>query len=137
MNFDPVKVVFWTKHLQDWSVSGTSLIAYCRCQGIGYSTFYAWRKRLASIAADPVVVATSVATAIEPVVAAQVKLASTAKMPNVVTKKAHQPVQLVPVSVGICVKIPGIVLRSPAGWQVNLSDHIDLSSLAQLLRDMP
>jgi putative transposase len=135
MNFDPVKVAFWTKHLQDWAVSGLSLIEYCRHQAIAYSTFYTWRKRLASVTAKPVVTLTDKKT--QPSVAGEMKPVSAFAMVNVAAKNTPKPLLLVPVSMGVTAKPPEIVLRSPAGWQATLSDQMDLSDLAQLLRQMP
>lgn len=137
MNFDPVKVAFWTKHLQDWTVSGLSLIEYCRHQAIAYSTFYTWRKRLASVTAKPVVTLTDKKT--QPSVAGEMQPVSASAMLNVAAKNTPKPLLLVPLSIsmGVTAKPPEIVLRSPAGWQVTLSGQVDLSDLAQLLRQMP
>ena len=137
MNFDPVKLAFWAKHLQDWSVSGLSLIDYCRRQAIGYSTFYTWRKRLDSVTVELAASKTLATTSNHPVVAEEMKPVSTSAMRHVPAKKAINPLQLVPVSIGIAAKAPEIMLRSPAGWQVTIFGHVHLPELAQLLRQMP
>lgn len=42
------KKEFWQNHIQQWQKSGLSQQAYCAQQGIRYTTFGYWRKRLAS-----------------------------------------------------------------------------------------
>jgi len=133
MNFNPLKVAFWTKHQQGWTESGLSLSAYCRREAIGYSTFYTWRKRLASIVVEQsVTLATPV---VKSPVASQVKHASIATIASTPPRPAMKPCKLVPVSVRA--SLPDIVLRSPAGWQVTISSHVDLPALAQLLQQLP
>ena len=91
MNFDPVKLAFWAKHLQNWSVSGLSLIEYCRRQAIDYSTLYTWRKRLDSVTVDTAVSKTLATTSDHPVVAEEMKPVSTSAMRNVAAKNAVPP----------------------------------------------
>lgn len=42
------KKEFWQDHIQQWKKSGLSQQAYCAQQGIRYTTFGYWRKRLES-----------------------------------------------------------------------------------------
>ena len=133
MNFNPLKVAFWAKHQQDWAESGLSLSAYCRREAIGYSTFYTWRKRLASVAVDQSV--TLATLAVKSPVASQVKHASVTAIASTPSRPAMKPCQLLPVS--IRASLPEIVLCSPAGWQVTISRHVDLPALAQLLQQLP
>lgn len=137
MNFDPVKVAFWTKHLQNWPLSGLSLTDYCRQQAIGYSTFYTWRKRLGSATVDTTVVDMS-ATASEPPIKVKVsKPKPLTSVASVSDKPSLKPLQLVPVSIAMTAKPPDIVLRSPAGWQVTIAGSVEFSDLAHLLRLIP
>lgn len=135
MNFNPLKVAFWAKHQQDWAESGLSLSAYCRREAIGYSTFYTWRKRLASVAVDQSV--TLATPAVKSPVASQAKRASGTAIASTSTstRPAMKPCKLLPVS--IRASLPEIVLCSPAGWQVTISRHVDLPALAQLLQQLP
>ena len=133
MNFNPLKVAFWAKHQQDWAESGLSLSAYCRREAIGYSTFYTWRKRLASVAVDQSV--TFATPAVKSPVASQVKHTSLTTIASTSPRPAMKPCKLVPVS--IRASLPEIVLCSPAGWQVTISRHVDLPALAQLLQQLP
>ena len=133
MNYDPIKVALWTKHQQDWAESGLSLSAYCRRAGIGYSTFYTWRKRLNTVPIN--VPATQAVVPKKPTTHSPIKPkliianASTLSLPSI------GPNKLVPVS--IKAPLPEIALHSPAGWQVIISSHIDLPALAQLLLHLP
>ncbi|AZP10819.1 IS66 family insertion sequence element accessory protein TnpA [Undibacterium parvum] len=133
MNFNPLKVAFWTKHQQHWAESGLSLSAYCRREAIGYSTFYTWRKRLASIVIDQSV--TLATPAVKSSVVSQAKHTSLTTIASTSPRPAMKPCKLVPVS--IRASLPEIVLCSPAGWQVTISNHVDLPVLAQLLRQLP
>jgi len=137
MNFDPVKVEFWRRHLQDWPLSGLSLIDYCRQQAIGYSTFYTWRKRLGSAQVDTAVADTSVASPEQPVKAKVSKSKSVTSVTSASDKSSLKPLQLVPVSIAITAKSPEIMLRSPAGWQISIAGSVDFSDLANLLRQIP
>ncbi|MDY7540756.1 hypothetical protein RGU72_21150 [Undibacterium sp. 5I1] len=96
MNFNPLKVAFWTKHQQDWAESGLSLSAYCRREAIGYSTFYTWRKRLASVVDQSVTLATP---AVKSPVASQVKHAAITTIASAPPRPAMKPCKLVPVSI--------------------------------------
>lgn len=133
MNFNPLKVAFWAKHQQDWAESGLSLSAYCRREAIGYSTFYTWRKRLASVAVDQSV--TFATPAVKSPVASQAKRASVTAIASAPSRPAMKPCKLLLVS--IRASLPEIVLCSPAGWQVTISRHVDLPALAQLLQQLP
>ena len=137
MNFDPVKVAFWTKHLQNWPLSGLSLIEYCRQQAIGYSTFYTWRKRLGSASVDTAVANTSVDASDQPAKAKVIKSKPVTSVTSVSDKTSLKPLQLVPVSIAMTAKSPEIMLRSPAGWQISIAGSVDFSDLAHLLRQMP
>ena len=133
MNFNLLKVAFWTKYQQDWAESGLSLSAYCRREAIGYSTFYTWHKRLASIAMDQSV--TLATPAVKLPVASQTKHASVTTIASTSPRPAMKPCKLVPVS--IRASLPDIVLSSPAGWWVTISSHVDLPALAQLIQQLP
>lgn len=134
MNLDPIKIALWAKHLQDCSVNGTPVVEYCRQQTLCKSTFYAWRKRLGSIAADALLVSTQIAASKQFSVPDIAQLKPKSKIPNVAVNKPSKPAQFVPATLQRDVKSSEVVLRSPTGWVINLPDLADLSSLAQLLR---
>lgn len=37
---------FWKRHAEGWRVSGRTLEAYCRVEGLVVATFLRWRKRI-------------------------------------------------------------------------------------------
>lgn len=136
MNLDPIKIALWAKHLQDCTLSGTTVADYCRQQALCKSTFYAWRKRLGSesIPADSLLVSTQIVASKQFSVPDIAKLKPKSKIPNVAVNKPSKPAQFVPATLQMNVKSSEVVLRSPTGWVINLPDLADLSSLAQLLR---
>jgi hypothetical protein len=137
MNLDPIKIALWAKHLQDCTLSGTTVADYCRQQALCKSTFYAWRKRLGSIAADSLLVSIPIDASKQCSVPCVANLKPKSKIPNVAVNKPSKPTQFVPASIQIDAKFAEVVLRSPTGWVINLPDLADLSSLAQLLRVLP
>lgn len=133
MDFNPIKVAQWLKHQQDWAESGLSLRAYCSQVGIGYSTFYSWRKKLSMVAAD------AVARSTEANEHSRSHADTAPRKPKLVASKAVAiaqrvivPNKLVPVS--IKAPLPEIVMHSPAGWRVTISSYVDMMALAQLLQ---
>ena len=103
------KRAFWSKHQHDWQASGLTQRAYCQREGLGYSTFGAWRQRL-----DPDYKATSSLTP---------------------TSRPSPQLTMVPVS--ITASRVTVDLCSPGGWQVHLPGTVDLAGLAQLLKQLP
>ena len=47
------KQAYWDKRIAQWRASGLSQRVYCESQGLALSTFQWWRKRLASLSAQP------------------------------------------------------------------------------------
>ena len=44
---------YWLKHVQQWQVSGTTQIQYCKDLGLSLHSFRWWRRRLSHVAQDP------------------------------------------------------------------------------------
>jgi hypothetical protein len=106
------KRAFWSKHQQDWQASGVTQRAYCQREGLGYSTFGAWRQRLNT---DPI---------------------DQSAQPASLPKPRPSP-QLTMVPVNVAAPRMTVELCSPGGWQVQLPGSIDLAGLAHLLRQLP
>lgn len=53
MTEQPDKLAYWCTHYQSWQSSGLSQRAYCRQEGISFSTFDRWRSRVRSQSNSP------------------------------------------------------------------------------------
>ena len=52
-NIDETTVTKWSEIFVDWQKSGESQRGYCRINGISYSAFGYWRKRLDGLQLEP------------------------------------------------------------------------------------
>ena len=108
MSLEEKKVAYWSEHSGRWKASGLSQRQYCERESLALSTFDRWRRLLGK------------ATGTEPT-----------------TKKTvtQEKLTLVPATVNNASS--GIMLRSPAGWQVTLPEALGQEWFAQLLLRLP
>ena len=116
---DEAKWAYWGKHVKDWRASGITRHSYCRREGLKPTTFDYWRPLISLDRPE-----------VKP------------QKPSVTSKR----VTLVPVTV---IDRPrdaarefspvkdALILKSPSGWQVQLSAQTDPNWLINVLRQLP
>jgi hypothetical protein len=97
---------FWLDHWQQWQVSGLSMAAYARDQGLSVKSFYYWGK--------------------------QVRVLETDKKPELALAAQFHPVRITPPTVPSSAEAMTVLLRLPNGIEGELR-HIDVQTCLELL----
>jgi hypothetical protein len=97
---------FWLGHWQQWQVSGLSMAAYAREQGLSVKSFYYWSKQVCALKAD--------------------------RKPEPAQAAHFHPVRIIPPAVTSPAEAMTVLLRLPNGIEGELR-HVDVPACLELL----
>lgn len=97
---------FWLGHWQQWQVSGLSMAAYARKQGLSVKSFYYWGKQIRALETDP--------------------------KPEPAQATPFHSVRITPPAVPSPVEAMTVLLRLPNGIEGELR-HVDVQTCLELL----
>lgn len=109
MGMDPQKLHYWSVHYQGWQSSGLTRRAYCEREGLSLPSYERWSKRVRASTKEPTSSSNTAST---------------------------QSLTLVPVRVMGQQNKEGLILRSPAGWEMRLPVAVDPAWLAAVLKQL-
>lgn len=115
---DQAKYHKWTQLIKGWETSGLTQRTYCAQKGLKHSTFDYWRRQIGHTPSVSESALTSIEAKRLTLVPVQFSAERSAECPT------ERPAEK-------------ILVRSPAGWQFELSTAIDAAWLAKFLHQMP